>query len=108
MNINTIIEKYNNGEYRNNLPYPSRPGKKATVEQVQKYNNAKEAYNTEENKKCQEFVKDLHDCFPELSDKQFNVLFAKAWESGHSSGYYQVAYDFDELESFITEFNNAK
>jgi len=43
-----------------------------------------------------------------LSDKAFDLIWAKAWERGHSSGLHEVYQEFDDLHDFIQEWDKMK
>lgn len=67
------------------------------------YRELANAYNDQMNKRMKEFQDRLRDeC--DLSQAQFNLLWAKAWEDGHSAGLNEVFYHFEELYELATEF----
>ncbi len=41
-----------------------------------------------------------------LSEKQRKVLFDKAWEQGHASGYHSVENEYIDLAEFVGEFRS--
>ena len=55
------------------------------------------------------FREDAHVAFNaevkgEVTDNQFDTVFYKAWEFGHSSGYSEVLYYLDELLDIVKAF----
>jgi hypothetical protein len=55
----------------------------------------------EENKKLLEFKKLLEARYNLENNSKFEVLFARAWELGHSCGYSEVEHYFEELVELI-------
>ena len=53
------------------------------------------------------WLKELRADYPELTDKQFGVIYAKAYEDGHSAGYDEVGLHFQDLYYFCTIFCSA-
>jgi len=49
----------------------------------------------------------LREEYSDLSDAQFGVVYAKAWDRCHSAGHDEVYYYFDELVDFCQAFANA-
>ena len=45
--------------------------------------------------------------FTAITEKQHAVLYAKAYELGHSSGYTEVEYYYGELLELIVQFKDA-
>ena len=53
------------------------------------------------------WLKELRADYPELTDKQFGVIYGKAYEDGHSAGYDEVGLHFQDLYYFCTIFCSA-
>ena len=53
------------------------------------------------------WLKELRDDYPELTDKQFGVIYDKAYEDGHSAGYDEVGLHFQDLYYFCMNFVKA-
>ena len=65
------------------------------------YSKDKAAYGAEEGRLHQEFRQDIADEFGVADNPKFDKCFAKAWEDGHSAGYYEVYNVFSELVELI-------
>lgn len=50
------------------------------------------------------WLKELRDDYPELTDKQFSIIYDKAYEDGHSAGYDEVGLHFEDLYYFCMNF----
>jgi hypothetical protein len=44
--------------------------------------------------------------FSDITDEQHAKLFDRAWEQGHSSGYYSVESEYEDLAEFVETFRN--
>lgn len=53
------------------------------------------------------WLKELRDDYPELTDKQFGVIYDKAYEDSHSAGYDEVGLHFQDLYYFCMNFAKA-
>lgn len=53
------------------------------------------------------WMKELRADYPELTDKQFGVIYGKAYEDGHSAGYDEVGLHFQDLYYFCMNFVKA-
>ena len=53
------------------------------------------------------WLKELCADYPELTDKQFGVIYGKAYEDGHSAGYDEVGLHFQDLYYFCMNFHKA-
>ena len=53
------------------------------------------------------WLKELRDDYPELTDKQFGIIYDKAYEDGHSAGYDEVGLHFQDLYYFCMNFVKA-
>ena len=56
---------------------------------------------------AQLWMKELRADYPELTDKQFGVIYDKAYEDGHSAGYDEVGLHFQDLYYFCMNFAKA-
>lgn len=53
------------------------------------------------------WMKELRTDYPELTDKQFGVIYDKAYEDGHPAGYDEVGLHFQDLYYFCMNFVKA-
>lgn len=53
------------------------------------------------------WMKELRDDHPELTDKQFDIIYSKAYEDGHSAGCDEVGLHFQDLYYFCMKFIQA-
>ena len=53
------------------------------------------------------WMKELRTDYPELTDKQFGIIYDKAYEDGHSAGYDEVGLHFQDLYYFCMNFVKA-
>lgn len=53
------------------------------------------------------WLKELRADYPELTDKQFGVIYGKAYEDGHPAGYDEVGLHFQDLYYFCMNFVKA-
>ena len=53
------------------------------------------------------WMKELRTDYLELTDKQFGVIYGKAYEDGHSAGYDEVGLHFQDLYYFCMNFHKA-
>lgn len=37
------------------------------------------------------------------ADKVFDIIYSKAYENGHASGYYEIKSEFDDLDDFVDD-----
>jgi|WetSurMetagenome_2_1015567.scaffolds.fasta_scaffold04369_7 hypothetical protein len=86
-----IFTKINSGEYDNKLPYRT----KKENEQIWK------AYHEESIVLYEMFKNDLFKYYGVENNPKKDLLFSKAWEFGHSSGYNEVAIYFGDLVELI-------
>lgn len=119
--MSSIDDKIKAGAYTNTLEYPKAPSKpslpfRATAAQAREYADKLEAYETEkagnrekiaayhaETRRIEEqFRADLEAEYGMKDHPKAGVLFSKAWEMGHSSGYGEVASYYDDLHELIT------
>jgi len=100
MNFDELRENCRSDLYKNKQPYVKRiPG------QVSFYEMEDARIRDEYNKHCREAVQ--HVLGP-ITDKQFGLLFGKAWENGHPSGRYEVAQELEDLTYFIREWKEEE
>lgn len=53
------------------------------------------------------WLKELRADYPELTDKQFGIIYDKAYEDGHPAGYDEVGLHFQDLYYFCMNFAKA-
>ena len=53
------------------------------------------------------WLKELRADYSELTDKQFGIIYHKAYEDGHSAGYDEVGLHFQDLYYFCMKFVKA-
>lgn len=53
------------------------------------------------------WMKELRADYPELTDKQFGIIYDKAYEDGHPAGYDEVGLHFQDLYYFCMNFVKA-
>ena len=53
------------------------------------------------------WMKELRADYPELTDKQFGIIYDKAYEDGHPAGYDEVGLHFQDLYYFCMNFAKA-
>jgi hypothetical protein len=113
---------YYNG---NDLVYPKSPVKPylmsgANSEEVLSYAKAlaiyenalpeyralARVYQNQSNLRIEELKVRMREDY-ELTQRQFDVLWSKAWEDGHACGLSEVIYHFDELYELASEFMQA-
>ena len=68
-----------------------------------KYRGHREWYNTETNRRLQELRDRVRDDY-DITQAQFDLLWNRAWEDGHSSGLHEVLSHFDDLYELATKF----
>jgi hypothetical protein len=100
MNFDQLRKNCQTDIYKNKQPYV-----KSIKGQKSFYDLEEERIHTEYTQHCREAVQDV---LGPVTDKQFGILFSKAWEDGHSSGYYEVVQYLEDLVYFIREWNSEK
>ena len=93
MNMN---ERINSGYYITKVEYPDRKliSKETFQELLKEY--SKDQYRLEE-----QFKYDLFEELGITNNPKRDLLFSKAWELGHSSGYREVRFYAQELVELI-------
>lgn len=117
-------DKLNDGYYSNAGNYPTRPVKPAIMSRkagdlslaeleslpkiIAGYNDSvdvddrsRAAYNQRRRELDIEFRVDLEEHHGTKGHAKADLLFAKAWEKGHSSGYGEVANEYDDLVELV-------
>lgn len=81
------------------------------VERVAVNQNEIDAFQDNQRKREQQAAKywydELRSDFQDLSDKQFALVYARAYEECHSSGYDDIAAEVDTLVDLCRAFANA-
>lgn len=124
----SIYEKIEAGHYKTKVPYPSRDvsfsrkernikdalrngvidqaNADAQLEKVRaendEYKKLMGAYHADETRLREKFKKDLFDYLGIEDNPKRDLLFDKAWEMGHSSGFSEVVTCADDLVDLIT------
>ena len=96
-------EKLRTGYYKNKLPY-ARVGRSTPPETTQEGREVHEiarAYKAEEQRLHAEFRADLEAEHNVTKNPKRDLLFAKAWDMGHSSGFSEVANHYADLVELI-------
>ena len=65
------------------------------------YRQEQTAYNERQTALHEEFKHDLIEENGLASNPKVELLFSKAWEHGHSAGYQEVAYWFNDLAELV-------
>ena len=60
-----------------------------------------------EKKAAELWYNDLRAEYAHFSKRQFELVYAKAYEDGHSAGYDDIASTFDDLAYLCSEFNKG-
>lgn len=107
MDFTKLSDKINNKDYNSKLPYPSHPANNEYEKALKK--EALYNYRVDNNRLYEIFKADLHSYVESelgktLTDKQWTAIFDKAWEDGHSSGYYDVLYYTSDIVDIVKEF----
>lgn len=104
MNYNTILDKIKDKKYTTKLPFPTYSASISVIDR----NALKTKYNEDSARLKKVFMLDLREYannrLGTVSDKQFDDLFNKAWEDGHSGGFATILEYFDSLIEFIEIF----
>lgn len=98
MDRDVIVSRIQNGEYNASTKV---------------YEHNKEAYRKLNKELEQIFKKDVkayirNSLTLHVNDKQMDIIFSKAWEAGHSSGYMEVFNEVEELLEFIADLIATK
>jgi hypothetical protein len=67
------------------------------------YKEQRTKYNVEEKRLRREFEEDLYEEFGVQNHPKRKKVFEMAWERGHSSGYSEVCFNFEELVELIKD-----
>lgn len=96
-----IYEKIKAGEYNNELDTGFGQKDKVLRKEMRRL------YNEETARLNHRFYLDLCEDLGEKDCPAIKVVFNKAWEDGHSNGYSEVLWHFEDLLDFIEEVKNA-
>lgn len=116
----SVQDKVNSGAYTSRLAYPSTPvkpklGPKATSVEARAYADAleqyereladvresRDAYNEDQRQLDEQFRRDLEEEFGMKNHPKASLLFAKAWDMGHSAGYGNVLVYYSDLHELV-------
>lgn len=126
-----MYDKINSGIYKNSLEYPKRlgnifkcPSCGAAIKDSQNfcmecgsnvsdyigfakeaYAMAKKAYDDESAQLHEQFKKDALEYCGYENHPKADLIYSRAWESGHSSGLYSVLQELEDLCGFLNEFS---
>lgn len=103
------------GEYPSKPKRPRLPDSGGTAEDFRNYadqldsyetgiaewRTRADAYNRRSRELEQEFQRDLEDHHGMTGHPKAAILFGKAWDRGHSAGYYDVALVYDDLVDLV-------
>lgn len=102
--MSTSVEKANAADEANKYPGSTIRNRPLSERQL-----ALQNYRARDYEIRIEFQNDLADEYAADLPKGVTVeIFRRAWDSGHSSGYGQVAQDYEELAEFARYARNAK
>jgi hypothetical protein len=117
-----FYDNINSGYYSNAGDYPAKPSCPiledslfTSADQASEYaakvrawslamdvwKAAVDAYNRRSRELEQEFQRDLEDHHGMTGHPKAAILFGKAWDRGHSAGYYDVALVYDDLVDLV-------
>ena len=114
MNYKTIQEKLRENYYSNiSADYPIKKSynretrceccglvTKTWMDEEQ-YKKDLKTYHDEQNKLHEEFRNDCFNYYGIQNDPSRDVIFSRAWEQGHSSVYYEVFNEIDNILEFV-------
>lgn len=86
-----IHQKVINGDYDNKLAYAPKKENEVTWQ----------SYRTEEGRLYNQFKADALESVGLTDHPQSEKVWRKAWEDGHSSGYYEVLIQLEELAGMV-------
>lgn len=87
-----------------NIPYPST----ASHPNKEERKNARDTYYTKRGELEKQWREWLDSTYAaHLPSPVRGLIFSKAWEDGHSSGYYEVESKYEEYADFVDEVNLA-
>jgi flagellar biosynthesis/type III secretory pathway protein FliH len=75
---------------------------------VEYYNSAMTEYNVFHKQVLNKWSNQVREYFDELSDAQYAVLYAKAYDDGHSAGYDEVFSYMEEYATFYSDMLQAR
>jgi hypothetical protein len=99
--------------YENNNPYPAKLPAPIDGEPGQTKDDLHKMRKEWRNDSYNLRMKLEKDCFEwayteigGLTEEKFKIIWDKAWEDGHSSGYYEVTIKLEEMVGLIKNFIN--
>lgn len=103
----SIFDNLRDGRYTNNKPYPKgrrRLPHRATdaeITEVERNQRLLEEYRNEDARMNALFRKDLEEECGMTGHPKADLLFDKAWDLGHSSGFNEVAIYYTDLVELV-------
>lgn len=116
--MSDVIDNINNGKYENKLPYsPERDqlivldAENMTGKQLREAREAnsntkdgfRDRYAAEEHRLNELFRADLEEQEGMKGHAKAEMIWKKAWERGHSSGYSEIAYVYFDLAKLVRD-----
>lgn len=110
MTYEELNNKIENGDYNTKLPYPpyrENPKDRESLKDIDR--KLRDNYRLDEFRLKELFGADLRKVVEAefgkpITDKQYQVIFNKAWEDGHSCGYSEVLIYASNYVDLIKEF----
>ena len=108
MNYTELTKKIYNGDYETKLSYPMYVYKKKTEDDIIKDKEKLKAYHEDDRRLCKVFKEDCCSYATEklgvANREAFNLVFADAYEEGHSEGYLGVLNYLENYLSMIEKY----
>ena len=109
MDYDTIAKNITDKKYDTKLPFPRYEDEKSGKILKEQASEMKRAWRDDEHNLRLIFEANClalaeTELKKPLTEEQFNALFFKAWEDGHSSGYNEVLICFSDLLDLIANF----
>jgi hypothetical protein len=114
MTYEEIYKNITDGKYNTQLPYPPyRPDKIERTKMQENDKVMREAYRKDDTRLQSIFALDLRDYInsklrTSLTTEQWQAVWHKAWEDGHSSGYNEILMVVSDLIDIIKTFVGNK
>lgn len=100
----SIFERINAGEFKNNKPWPPfKEFKDRNKPDSEKRTKMKKEYQEEQHRLHMEFKKALYAEYGVEGNPKAEMAYAIAYDKGHSSGYSEIAIEFDTIVPLIKE-----
>jgi hypothetical protein len=114
MTYEELYKNITDGKYDSLLAYPPyRSDKKEREKMADADKSAKQLYREDSHRLQRQFETDVllyvkSEVGKELTDKQWQAVWHKAWEDGHSSGYNEILMAVSDLIDIIKTFVGNK